>query len=179
MSASGNNALRRLLRRSRERLRRPETGKLEGNQTAKSRSWIDRAHRVCITNTRGFAYFLADHPIDDLVPTRLISISRVSRPNSWSSGQTISTPRHALASLTQWHSGLERGFCGPPLGLSSVRLKARSNSVPATTRFQRTLSQYCEGTGPDAGRRFRAVIKPQLSLSRSVHSAPHSHHRRC
>lgn len=60
------------------------------------------------------------------------------------------------------------------LGCSSRQLwhKIQLRSRNDTTSTDAT--QYCEGTGTDAGRRSRAAIKPQPSLSVSVHSAPHS-----
>jgi hypothetical protein len=71
---------------------------------------------------------VANHPINDLVSLRLISISDLAAETLelWPNDQYCET---ALARLTQWHSGLEQGFCGPSLGLSSCHAITTKRTV--------------------------------------------------
>jgi len=84
-----------------------------------------RVHQSCSTNPRGLAPFVADHPINDLVPTRLICISGLAAEilELWARHLCSET---RARELDKWHSGLEQTFTSiyRPLFLSCNRDEA-------------------------------------------------------
>ncbi|HEY1212603.1 MAG TPA: hypothetical protein VGE93_03125, partial [Bryobacteraceae bacterium] len=87
-----------------------------------------------ISSPRGLASFLANHPINDLVPMRLLSTSDLAAEilELWAG---ISAPRHALASLTVALRA-RAGLLCPSIGRSSGRAIATKRTASADNAAQ-------------------------------------------
>jgi hypothetical protein len=119
--------------------RAPEDGNLEGNGMLYLycvSPYECPVHQSCIIRRRGLASFLANHPISDLVPVRLISVSDLSaeilelwakhqcsdtRTRSGTLGSSrsfTSVDRPFFLSCHHDAAHRERGQCGASSGLS-------------------------------------------------------------